>query len=283
MIEVLSGGLYTTIQDPGRFGYRKYGVPLSGSADQYSATLANQILGNDTNCAVVEITLKGPVLKFNHAGKIVITGAEFSPKIDLKPIKMGEVVNVAKGEVLRFGHLKQGMRAYLAIRGGFASQIVLGSASYYQNITTLHKIGKGDKLYFNVKSGQISMVNARVKYKPLNYNSDRVWVEKGPEFNMLSPEVQDKLFSCSYVISGESNRMGYRLEPHPDLAAEEIITAPVLPGTVQLTPSGQLIILGRDAQTTGGYARIFQLTRQAQNLLAQKQFGSEIRFVPVQD
>ena len=278
MIEVLSGGLLTTIQDLGRYGYRKYGVPLSGAMDTYSAKMGNQILGNSPESPVLEITMVGPILKFNESCAICLAGADLSPKLDSNPIGIGVEIHVEAGQILRFGKLKSGLRVYLAIKGGFHSEMVLGSASFYPNITLQHQIEKGDYLYFNRVNREVKQTNSKIKYSPEHIELLKIEVEKGPDFDLLSEHHQTQLFSSEFKISNESNRMGYRLSSDTELVGGEIITAPVQPGTVQLTPSGKLIVLGRDAQTTGGYFRVLQLTAGAQNALAQKQIGDEIQF-----
>jgi allophanate hydrolase subunit 2 len=103
-------------------------------------------------------------------------------------------------------------------------------------------------------------------------------VFKGPEFEMLPLEMQKELFKSPFKINPQSNRMACLLDSQTIFSAQEIITSAVQPGTVQLTPSGKIIVLMRDAQTTGGYARIFQLTEMAINILAQKPAGSKVMF-----
>jgi len=279
MIEVIQPGLFTTIQDLGRFGYRKYGVPASGAMDQNSAKLANQIIGNNENMPVLEVTLIGPTLKFNEACEIAITGAEFEPLLNGSMISNHAIVHIQKGDILKFGHVKKGMRAYVATAGGFDSEIVMGSASYYQNLTSHSQIKKEENLFFikNLNSNNVNSAINSISATALNQSQINVY--KGPEFDRLSKEMQVNLLNSEFKVSNHSNRMGIRLlNNEPNLSANEIITSPVQPGTVQLTPSGQLIILGRDAQTTGGYARVLQLTEQAQDCLAQINIGNCIEF-----
>jgi allophanate hydrolase subunit 2 len=135
MIEVIKSGLYSTIQDLGRFGFENYGVPISGSMDQFSSIISNKLLGNKDQDAVMEITMTGPVLKFLEKTKISITGADISPSINNNPVKLNVVHDINKGDLLSFGKLKYGIRSYLSVSGGFSTKEVMGSKSMYPNIT----------------------------------------------------------------------------------------------------------------------------------------------------
>lgn len=278
MIDVLAPGMFSTIQDLGRIGYRKYGVPISGAMDQYSASLANMILENSEVEPVLEVTLIGPTLRFTEACQITITGAKFTTTVDELPITNNTIINIEEGGILKFGAVKEGMRAYLAIKGGFDSEVVLGSTSYYPSLTKESHLKKGGELFF--KKNKIQIVESNlINKRPVFPSSNQIIeVFKGPEFDKLPAVMQKIIFEQEFEVLSQSNRMGCRLKTEDSLMAKEIITSPVQPGTVQLTPSGQLIILGRDAQTTGGYARVLQLSELAQNYLAQLQFGKKIRF-----
>src|SRR5690606_4397403 len=144
MIKVLSPGLFSTIQDMGRFGYRDKGVPVSGAMDAASAQLANMLLGNSNNDAVMEITMKGPRLRFNCNTCIVITGALLNPSINNVPVSNNKVYDIQKGDTLGFGKLESGLRTYLAVKNGFKTSVVMNSRSQYESITGISSIRKGD-------------------------------------------------------------------------------------------------------------------------------------------
>ena len=277
MIEFLSSGTYSTIQDLGRRGYRQYGVPVSGAMDQYAARLANQLLGNQDNTPLIEITMTGPELKFMVPCYFVITGANFDARLDDETIENNSIAYAKMGQQLKIGIAKSGVRGYLAIAGGIDADLVMGSASQFPGITKTRRLVKGDKVRFKHNNANVSHKHSNVKSRFVETNAV-IDVLKGPEFDHLTKTMQNDVLNSLFTISNQSNRMGYRLMSSEVLSASEIITSPVLPGTVQLTPSGQMIILGRDAQTTGGYARILQLTDSAQNILAQIPFGSQIQF-----
>lgn len=278
MIRVLRPGILSTIQDFGRHGYREFGVPLSGVMDTYSAEMANGLLNNDTKNAVLEMAMVGPRLQFNTGTQIAITGADMSPRLNEDTIKNNTVYNIANGDVIDFGKLNTGLRSYLAVKGGLKTDLVLGSRSYYRPITKQSAIQKGDCIA--ITNYEIGTVKAKTfsKLKPIEFSSSLIEVYKGPEFNMLSETQNDKLFSTAFKVSSLYNRMAYQLEPIFENELQPILTGPVLPGTVQLAPSGKLIVLMRDCQTTGGYPRVLQLSEAAINLLSQKKERDTIRF-----
>ncbi|WP_375234921.1 biotin-dependent carboxyltransferase family protein [Winogradskyella sp.] len=278
MIKVLKSGLFSTIQDKGRFGYGAFGVPKSGAMDFYSAELANTLLGNTINDAVLEITMIGPQLKFDVECLLVITGADMSPSINRKTIQNNKVYRIKKCDTLGFDKLKSGLRAYVAVKGGFKSDMVLGSQSYYQPLTLANKLNNGDTLYLNQSENTFDTYETFSKLKVVDYSSPNIHVFKGPEFERLSCNQKSELTSLESQVTNLYNRMAYQLSPLFDNNLESILTGPVLPGTVQLTPSGKLIVLMRDCQTTGGYPRVLQLTESAINLLSQKKEKDKIVF-----
>lgn len=278
MIKVLKSGLFSTIQDKGRFGYGAFGVPKSGAMDFYSFELANTLLGNVINDAVIEITMMGPQLQFNVECLLVITGADMSPSINGETIQNNKVYQIRKNDILGFGKLKSGLRSYIAVKGGFKSDIVLGSQSFYKPLTLSAKLNNGDSIYLNQTKNSFEAAITLSKLKTLDYSSPDIHVYKGPEFERLCDKQKADLFSIEFQVSNLYNRMAYQLFPLFNNDLEAILTGPVLPGTVQLTPSGKLIVLMRDCQTTGGYPRVLQLTESAINLLSQKKEKDKIVF-----
>ena len=276
MVNVINPGIYSTIQDLGRFGFQNYGVPISGVMDNYSAKLANNILNNDENDAVLEITIKGPTLKFQTNAVICLTGADLSPKINNVPTVNFKPILIKKGDVLSFGRLNHGVRCYLAVLDGFQTPLVMKSRSMYKNVTDSFVLNKNDVL-------PIKKISKELDFNPIEFNNDYfetevIEVYKGPEFDKLSEDGQNKLLTQRFTISKNNNRMAYQLNELLENKLQPIITSLVMPGTVQLTPSGTLIILMRDCQTTGGYPRVLQLSEQGNNTLAQKFTNNTIEF-----
>ncbi len=277
MIKVITPGFYATIQDLGRFGCQHFGVPHSGAMDAYSASLANRLLGNNKEAALIEMTMTGAKLEFNCSTSICITGADMLPQLNVAKIPLNKSIAIQTGDILSFGKTSMGFRCYLAVSGGINSEKVMNSRSMYKNITKHHVLAKNDILPI-IESSAIKAKNASVKVNKAHFLSETIEVYKGPEFYMLSKAERHELFATKFVISKDNNRMAYQLEQTLANNLDAIITSLVMPGTVQLTPSGKLIILMRDCQTTGGYPRILQLKESAIHVLAQKYTGHSFSF-----
>jgi biotin-dependent carboxylase-like uncharacterized protein len=277
MLKVIKSGFYTTIQDRGRFGFRSYGVPVSGAMDSYSSQFANALLGNDVNDALMEITMTGPILKFLEPTLIAISGAPMSPKLNDHPIKMNMATQVEAEDVLSFRKLQFGLRTYLAIKGGILSDIMLQSRSMYPLITPNYRVNDNDVFNYVPNNSNRIERHAKVKQEHAHLEDHILDVSEGPEFNKLPDELKLQILNTDIIVSKFNNRMAYQLEPLFENSLNQIITAPVLPGTVQFTPTGNLIILMRDCQTTGGYPRVFQLTERAINTLSQKTTGNQLK------
>jgi len=278
MVKVITSGFFSTIQDLGRINNQEYGVPYSGVMDRYSAKLANALLGNDMNDALLEITMTGPTLQFNQDTYISITGADISPMLNNNSIKQNHVTKVSIGDIVSFGKLKSGFRAYLAISGGFKTEKTMHSRSMYNGITNEFKINNGDALPIENPSMVIAEINATIKVNTKHFTSKIIEVYKGPEFELLTEKQQEQLLSTEFSISKDNSRMAYQLAEILENDLKPIITSLVLPGAVQLTPSGNLIVLMRDCQTTGGYPRVLQLREASIDVLSQKFTGDKIHF-----
>lgn len=276
---LVNAGLLTSLQDSGRIGYRKYGVPQSGYMDQQSAQFANLLVGNEVNTPVLEITQIGPLLTFTQETVIAICGADLTPMQNGLPVQVNHCIGIKSGDEISFGIPKQGIRAYLAIKGGWQTEPLLGSSSMYAGITTRDHFHSGDFLnYLPVKHFEPN--HSRIKWPFESHFSEyHLMAEPGPEFSLLTEAEKQILFTKAFTI-GTNSRMGYQLfhELMPQ-NTYKILTAPVIPGTVQLTPSGKLMALMRDAQVTGGYPRILQLKAESINLMSQKGTGMTVKFV----
>ena len=277
MVRVLHPGFYTSIQDLGRKDYQHLGVPMSGAMDLEATKMANAILGNKEHCAVLEMTMVGPKLEFLCDTVVSVAGANLTPSLNEIVINNYSAIKVCKGDVLSFGKLTKGFRSYLAVSGGFKTECVLSSRSMYKGLTQAVRLQKGDML--NIKP-QTSSSNKNASLKPsIDYlKSEIITVYKGPEFENLNDDQLDILFNQKFTISKENSRMAYQLNELIENNLNEIITSLVLPGTVQLTPSGRLIVLMRDCQTTGGYPRVLQLSEASINVLAQKFTNNRVKF-----
>lgn len=278
MLKILDPGLFTSIQDLGRLGKANYGVPVSGCMDMYSGIFANLILGNKPEMAVMEITLKGPKLQFLESTFIAITGADMDAKLNGRPLSLNKAIFIQKMDVLSFKYAKQGCRSYLSLKGGITTPVVLGSRSYYKGITKSYLVKKGDVLPFHKIDSDIIRKNANIKYDYSNLKSSNIDVLPGPEYHLLNENQKHQIWHSDFIVSKNNSRMAYTIETSLLNNLMPIITGPVLPGTVQLTPSGQLVVLMRDCQISGGYPRILQLFESSINVLSQKKQGNSIKF-----
>jgi len=279
----LKPGLQTTIQDKGRLGYQYLGIPIGGALDQNSAKMANFLVSNDENEPVFEITLTGPEILFDSDALIAITGANFAVYSDGVLIDNNKAYYLTSGSIISFGKLKAGSRAYLAVAGKWNVQKWKNSASpllQSPEATADSFIKKGSKI--SIDSHYLNKTESWDKNKtpPVLSNKIRVKVKAGPDFENISRMTIAEFFSQGHTISNDSNRMGYRLESKLTKAEErdELISSGIIPGTIQLTQSGQAIILLNDAQTTGGYPRIANIEEDDLDSVAQLKPGDEIWF-----
>ncbi|MDT0293805.1 biotin-dependent carboxyltransferase family protein [Mesonia ostreae] len=277
-VKVIKEGLLSSVQDLGRFGFAGWGVPQSGVMDRYSAKMANLLVGNEEFEAVMELTLLGPILEFQEEVLIVVVGIEAQATLNGQKIELLKPFLVDKGDQLHIQQITQGVRAYIAISGGFKTKEFLKSRSQYYPITSYAGLQKGETLPFDLQSEDLPQNFAGIKYDIKRYVSKVLEVYKGPEWDRLSNELQIQLQIQMLTISKNNSRMAYQIDEQFPNSLEGMLSQPVLPGTVQLTPDGSLIILMRDAQTTGGYPRIFQLTEESIQILSQKKQGDKVEF-----
>lgn len=277
-VQVLRPGLLTSVQDVGRTSYAEYGVPVSGAMDSYAAKIANLLVGNTPDRAVLEVSLIGPVLKFNKKTLISVAGIEVNVYLNGNKIRINTTVKVVENDVLEIAEITKGARAYVAVSGGWQTPLVLGSRSFYKSITEKSRLEKYDFIDFNEETTKVQESNATVKFQAERYSSPIIEVQPVFEWFQLTAENQTRLLQQHFRVSKNNNRMAYQLIPEFSNHLKGILTQPILPGTVQLTPAGNLIVLMRDAQTTGGYPRVFQLTEESINKLAQKRKGEVFKF-----
>ena len=286
LFRVIKPGLFTSVQDLGRFGYQRFGVPVSGAMDKYALVCANTLVGNSGNDACLEVTLLGPELEVLNSAQISLTGAEFSVSINDEIVQTWALLNVKKGDIITFvGRAERGCRAYVAVRGGIDAPIVLGSRSTYVRggfggyegclLQSGNVIRAFEPLEF-LKERRVMPAELIPKYE----SEIRVDVILGPQEDMFTTEGVETFLSYEYTLTTESDRMGYRLDgalvKHRD--ATEILTDPLLPGAVQVPGNGKPIVLMVDAQTTGGYPKIATTTTPSLFRLGQAKPGDIIRF-----
>ncbi|WP_338472210.1 biotin-dependent carboxyltransferase family protein [Niallia sp. XMNu-256] len=305
MITILKQGFLTTIQDIGRYGYQKYGVITSGAMDSISLRLANLLVGNEENQPVLEMTIQGPHIRFEHDSLIAITGGDLSPMIDQTLIPLWKAIFVKKGTELTFSKAQTGCRAYLAIGGGFVVPEVLGSTSTYLRANIGGFKGRplkaGDQLSIYPPKQHVipfmeyarqnllnrAFIEAKwsisTKYIP-NFSSHPVIrIVKGRDYHFFTKESQYQLFHQPFSITPNSDRMGYRLlGPLLKLdKLQEMISAAVTFGSIQVPSEGNPIILMADRQTTGGYPIIGEVATVDLPLIAQTKPGDSLSFLEI--
>lgn len=277
MMQVVSPGFYTSIQDRGRKAYRHLGVPISGPMDQRAFDWANALLPYPANECQLECTMTGPHLILEKTVRFVLTGASIEAELDAMPLQMNKVYVAEAGASLRLGKMYEGLRSYVRFQADIKVNSVLGSQSFFYPITPNRQLKKGDLIPYSVKEFEHTLAHVQVKTDASYLMHNQLdWIP-GPDWMILPAELQKQLLFESHRVLAQ-NRMGYRLSGSVPFSASQLLSQVVLPGMVQLTPSGQLLIATADCQVTGGYLQILQLTRKSLNVLVQKQEGSILTF-----
>ncbi len=286
-LEVLDGGWLTTVQDLGRPGYERYGIPVSGAMDPFALRVANRLVGNPPGAAGLELTLAGPVLAATEPCLVAVTGADLTFQVDGREMPMGMSVFVRRGSVISFGGRRRGCRVYLAVAGGIEVPPVLGSRSTYLPGRFGGLDGRplrpGDRLPTGPVSGHLP---ERAGERPPPHlipawdDCPILRAVPGPQDDHFPPEGLETFFGSEYRVSPLSDRMGYRLEGSPVACLRaEIISDGVPSGAVQIPPDGQPLVMMADHQTTGGYPKIAVVITADLPLLAQCVPGeSRVRF-----
>lgn len=263
VFRVIKPGFFTTVQDLGRHGFLKYGVPISGAMDEFSLLLSNMLVKNNPNDACLEITLIGPELEALSDTKIAITGGDLTPQINGQDAEMWQTLAIKNGDVVSFGKVRNGCRAYLSVRGGVNVPSVLGSHSTYVRCEIGGIQGRqlktGDIIEgFNSTNPLDFKLSVPEDFIPKFKDEAHVEVVLGPQLESFTEKGMETFLFNPYTISIEADRMGYRLEgPAIEHKVQgETISDAILPGAVQVPPNGKPIITMLDAQTTGGYAKI---------------------------
>lgn len=277
----LKAGILTSIQDLGRFGFQKMGINPSGVMDRSSFRKVNLLLQNKKEEAVLEFHFPGPKIEFEENLEFVLGGADFNAYLNFKPIALYEAIHASPGDILEFRSKKLGERAYMGVKNGFDIPLILNSKSTHLLGNFGGFIARNNAV-LKANDSLIVLKNHHVKIfiKDKNRDFERIRIIAGPDFNLLKEESQRDLLMNVFLISNQSNRMGYRLFG-PELKREnnnDILSDSVAFGTVQLLPSGQLICLMADSQTTGGYPRIAKVIEPDLSLLAQMGPNSSFRF-----
>jgi len=279
VIEVLSPGALTTVQDLGRAGWAHLGVPPSGAADSRSLRAANRVVGNPDGAAALEATIRGPKLRFAAPAIVALAGAPVGARVDGRPVTMGEAVAMQAGEALDVGVARAGVRTYLAVRGGIDTELVLGSAA----TDVLSGLGPpvltaGTRLSVGALSNPAAEPGPAPAAFPAGDPVLRVL--PGTRDDRFARDALAILCGESWEVSPASNRVGVRLSG-PELRPvddTELLSEGLVTGALQVPPSGRPILMLTDHPTTGGYPVLAVVVGDDLPLAGQLRPGGRVRF-----
>ncbi|CAM4337123.1 5-oxoprolinase subunit C family protein [Paenibacillus tarimensis] len=309
---VVKPGLFTTVQDSGRPGWRSLGVTAGGAMDSYALRAANLLAGNLPGAAGLEMTLSGAELEVQEDLLIAITGANMTPSADGEELPMWRPVWIRRGTCLKFGSAVEGCRTYLAAAGGIKVPKVLsgrgtdvragfggleGRPLIAGDLLSAGKVEPERSQWaarWTEKLGKQAAAEGRRWAAPSWYALPEAYagggkiegchilrVIAGAEYSSFTKASLEALFTAPYLVSSSSDRMGCRLTEGARLERTvqgEVLSRGIVPGTVQVPPEGQPIVLGADCQTTGGYPVIAHVISADLPLLAQLKPGDRVCF-----
>jgi antagonist of KipI len=287
-MEVLKAGILDTFQDLGRKGFAHIGIGPGGCIDTIAGRLANVLTGNEETTPILEMHFPAPVLKFPEGAIIALTGADFGAFSSGKFLPVNRRIFLPAGATLAFKQKLWGQRCYLAVAGGWVIPPVLGSTSTHvkAGFGGWHGRALRSKDEVKVKVEIKDEVKVDVEVAKWYIKADEIYAKgsirviPGPEWDWLTETSKKSILNESFTISRNSDRMGYYLNG-PVLNREvqtELLSSGVLPGTIQLLPNGNPLLLMADCQTTGGYPRILQVALADLPSLAQKGPGELLNF-----
>lgn len=297
VVDVQKAGPLSTLQDLGRVGHQHQGVRVCGVMDTFASRVANRLVGNTDDSAVIEHTLLGDTLKFNTSATVAITGADAECRIDGKRQPLWQTLSVDAGATLTIGGMAWGVRAYLAIAGGWAVSTILGSASTdlaagFGGIDG-RAIQKGDSFAVNESQRHEALESKKLaanRYREVYHRDQEVIplrVLLGPDSDHFHSRFVAALDQLQFQISSDSNRQGITLDckhydgPIHSALGPDIISSFTAMGTIQIPRHGRPTVLMADRQSTGGFARFAKVIDADLPILAQCRPGQTVCLVPV--
>lgn len=291
-LEVLEGGLLTTVQDLGRVGYERFGVPVAGAMDPFALQAANALAGNPLGEAALEVTLLGPRLRAHTGCLVAVAGADLGAEVDGVPLPPWRAAWLEAGSTISFAGVVSGCRAYLAVAGGFDIPVVLGSRSTYARGGLGGYEGRalrsGDRLGLRAPSTgtKVSPARALAPSDLPGYSGEpTLRVVLGPQVDRFTPAGVETFLRGAFAVTPASDRMGYRLQG-PGIehrAGPDVVSDGIALGSVQVPGDAQPIVMLADRQTTGGYTKIATVIGADIPLLAQCVPGAgQVRFAAVE-
>lgn len=295
-------GIQASIQDAGRLGYQHWGVPVGGAMDILSMQAANLICGNDLSAAVIECTLHGTLIEFQEPHQFTVTGGGAIATLNNRPISFNELISASTGDLFQLHPNPNGCRSYIAVCGGFAIEPDLNSCSTYPPA----KLGgingdylkAGDTLAICTRKNGVrhqaladtnnssheesnqSILKKAKNNAALTQKEVTIKIHRGPEWDWFDLFAKENLLKKQWVVGNNANRMAYLLNGPAlqKIDTQELVSTAVTRGIIQVTTSGQPIILMADAQTIGGYPRIAWVCSNDLPILAQCRPGAQLNF-----
>ncbi len=284
-LEILQPGMLTTVQDTGRYGYQRFGMPVAGAMDGFALRAANRLVGNSDRAAGLEMTALGPQVRLLDDVCVAVAGADVAPLLDGEAVPMWQPILAPRGSLLAFQAPRDGLRAYLAVAGGIAVPEVMGSRSTYvkagiggldgralraRDVISAYETGAALRAHRRMPEGGIPVYGGKAELR----------VVLGPQNGAFTRQGVRTFLTAEYAVSIQSDRMGYRLEgaaiEHRDGA--DIISDGAPMGAVQVPGDGKPIILMADRGTTGGYTKIAAVITADLDRVAQAMPGGAVRF-----
>ena len=286
-LEIIAGGLLTTIQDRGRLGHTARGFQVSGACDKYSMRLANLLAGNQENpdrAAVLEFTMKGACIRFTSREVIALAGADMVPALNGRPVPMYRPFLADRGDELTLGMARQGMRGYMALYGGIDVPLVMGSRS--TNLKCRlgglegRALRRGDLLHSGADAEDVRLLMSRLKGHEAAWEvtEEEPWLRlpgsfcryrdgkrlavlravPGPQEDAFTDRGMESFVTSTYTLTRDCDRMACRLEGQAieTKNGADILSDGIVEGSVQINARGLPMVMLADHQTTGGYAKI---------------------------
>ncbi len=284
VLRVLDRGMGGTLQDQGRFGWRKFGVPTSGAMDDHALSWANRLLDNRPEVAVVELLLQGAKFEVLHDTWLAITGAEVEASVPL-----WRALRVKMGDKIQLRQIRSGVWSYLAVESGFAGPEFFGSRSVYVRggigsaLADGDILGKAGNRNFELPPGVAGRTIPPLERRDYGRPPPlKVWL--APQSELFGGKQRERFFASSWTVTPQSDRVGYRLTGDAiESPVKPLFSEPVRVGTIQVPASGTPIITMRDGPTVGGYPKLGVLDPSDVSRLAQCRPGQQIQFQPVHE
>lgn len=283
-IKLIQGGLLSTIQDKGRYGYMQYGMMPAGAMDEYSLYLANHLVGNDPTEAVIETAYVGPVIEFDCDEVVAVTGARTTLRLNGEIVPLWQTLYVKTGDRLALEPAQAGVYNYIAFSRGLDVPDIMGSKSTYlrgkMGGLDGRKLQAGDVIALGDSKKTPPQRLVPLKHQPDLAPGGVLRVVMGPQEDYFTPAGRETFLTREYTITDQADRMGYRLagEVIEHRAGPDVISDGIAHGTVQVPGNGQPIVLLSDRGTTGGYTKIATVIAPDICRLVQMSPGGKIRF-----